>query len=67
LLLSWNLYGIADTEAGESSVKLDELRCFVLECAKRGEKIAAIAVQETWLLDDDVIEVDPWVRVVWPK
>ena len=58
LLLSWNIHGIADTEEGESSVKLDDLRCFVDECIQRGEKIAAIALQETWLLDDDEIEVD---------
>jgi len=45
-------------EQGESNLKLDELRRFLRDCASGGEKIAALALQETWLQDKDVIEVD---------
>ena len=59
--MGWNVHGIADTEEGESNLKLDEIQAFLCECASRGEKVAAIALQETWLRGDDGIEVDGYV------
>ena len=60
LFVSWNARGVTETEHGDLdfSSKLEEVRGFLADADKRGERVSALALQETWLMDDDVICVD---------
>ena len=46
------------------SNRLVEPRCVLKEADSRGERVHALGIQETWLLDKDKIEVEGyrWLR-----
>ena len=67
LFLSWNVWGLSSGEEGDTvhSNRLAELKCVLKEADSRGERVHALGIQETWLLDDDdKIEVEGyrWLR-----
>ena len=60
LFLSWNVWGLSSGEEGDTvhSNRLAELRCVLKEADSRGERVHALGIQETWLLDKDKVEVE---------
>ena len=60
LFLSWNVWGLSSGEEGDTvhSNRLAELKCVLKEADSRGERVHALGIQETHLLDDDKIEVE---------
>ena len=59
LFVSWNVHGLTAVhrDAGEKSDTASEVRLFLRDCHARGERVAGLALQETWLLEDDDLEV----------